>query len=185
MELRELSKKKIEDIYNSYMQQDFPADEMKPFAVIDRLYDNGCYFGYGLYEEDILRAYALFVKSPEGSVKVLDYLAVVSDKRGSGYGGKCLAFIKELLNQDAGIILEVEDPGKTENPKEIEIRERRIRFYTNNNVIMSKVKATAAGVDYRIMYMPCSRMLSDEEIMEELDKVYCTIFGKGRHTLSC
>ena len=80
MYIRKLDLEEIRDIYEQYMKKDFPANELRPFAQTEKLYQNQHYEGYGMYDDaDGFMAYAMYVRPPRHEIQavLLDYLAVM------------------------------------------------------------------------------------------------------------
>ena len=78
----------------------------------------GTYVAYGFYTENTLVAYAYLCGTagkPELPV-LLDYLAVVKEHRGEGYGSAVLAMLKDELPQ--GMMIEAESIANAENEEE-------------------------------------------------------------------
>ena len=46
MEIRLLNESQIKDIYNDYMKEDFPEDELKPLSALMKMYNEEMYFAY-------------------------------------------------------------------------------------------------------------------------------------------
>ena len=103
---------KIRQIYNLYMKQDFPANELKPLAMIRKARTQGRYDCYGIYDGDSFIGYAFFVKLMSGDRfhYLLDYLAIVQENRNRGCGGELLRQLSELISDADCIIAEVENP---------------------------------------------------------------------------
>ena len=111
MELRLCNKKEIESIYNNHIINDFPPNEVKPLKRILYLAENGLYFVYGIYEDEKLISYAFVSGAPNCDYVLLDYLAVVSGRRGIGIGSRAMKLLKEeICKTHEGILLESENP---------------------------------------------------------------------------
>lgn len=52
-EIKELTKKQVENIYYARMKKDFPPDELRPLQMIYKVMDEGLYVCYGLIDEVI------------------------------------------------------------------------------------------------------------------------------------
>ena len=77
MYLKELTIQQFTAIYKTHMITDFPQDELKPLERMIYTMQTGLSSAFGLYENNDLRAYAVFIV-PEGqSYGLLDYLAAV------------------------------------------------------------------------------------------------------------
>lgn len=174
--LKALAREQVTEIYTRHMCRDFAPDELKPLAGILRLMDEGLYRAYGLFEEDGLRGYAMLMTSPGGRAALLDYYAVISSRRGAGYGSRFLALLREELRDLDGIVLESEHIEYAVGRKDKSIRTRRIAFYLRNGVRRTSLRSRLFGVDYTVLYLPCGRDLPDGRLFMELDAIYRTLF---------
>ncbi|MBQ6806906.1 MAG: hypothetical protein IJO97_05695 [Lachnospiraceae bacterium] len=179
-------------VYIGHGHQDFPQNELKPFSMIEALWDKGFYRGYGFYEKadcaeerndsnvgkgrsegkDILRAYAFTMADPDEHMLLVDYFAVCEEARGKGYGGNALALLKESCTEWDGIIFEVEDDESAESEEEKILRKRRICFYEQNGVKMAEARSFAFGVDYKLMVLPIAKETAGEGVGEKLASIY-------------
>ena len=63
MEVRKLTFfSKVEDLYHVHMKKDFARRELRPLTTMRRLWDQGKYECYGIYEGEDLYGYAGFYK---------------------------------------------------------------------------------------------------------------------------
>ena len=80
-----LSQEEAHTVFRRYLKHHFPADEVKPWKSISRMWADDCYFAVGVFEDvgdvrpdsqnssganesdplDTLRGYAFFVESPD------------------------------------------------------------------------------------------------------------------------
>ncbi len=172
-----LTKEQVADIYHNHMKADFPPDEVKPLHVLHTLLDKGLYMPYGWFAEDgELRAYSFFVRAADGKALLMDYYAVCRGYRSHGYGGACLAQMKQLFAGVSGIIVEVEDPAKSRDEAELQTRTRRVAFYQRNGLRPSDVRSRLFGVPYMIHYFPVDNAITDAELFQALDGIYHTLF---------
>ncbi|MGI6260741.1 MAG: GNAT family N-acetyltransferase [Acutalibacteraceae bacterium] len=176
MQLNPLTETEISEIYQNHLVFDFPADEVKPLGRILQMLHNGIYFAFGLFEDDVLRGYAFFVKSGNGKAALLDYFAVLRGKRGGGIGSRFLALLRcELQNLDM-VLLESEAIDAAENEEETTIRTRRIAFYLRNGVRKTGVRSVVFGVEYEILCMDCAAHTGSTELRRMLDDIYHQMF---------
>ena len=171
--LKKLDKKEMAGIYETQMQRDFPAAERKPWKRIEEMLDSGVYFGYGMFEEEKLMAYAFFVEAA-GTQVLLDYYAVSEQVRGTGAGSRCMRLLKEELQQKgcSVILIEVENPDCAETEAERRKQERRIRFYEKNGVLLTGLRSCLFGVEYKIMHLPVQEKKGEKELWAALDEIY-------------
>lgn len=156
MELRELSTLQIIFVYNTYMKDDFPPDELKPLKTILDMMDKGIYECLGLYEDNEFLAYAYFVRNQERRTLLLDYLAVCPQYRSGGYGSAFLEQMKHYYKDENAVILECESERTAPDEEQRSIRRRRIAFYKRNGCRQTRTKANLFQVEYDILYLPLS-----------------------------
>lgn len=174
---QKLSSEQVADIYHQHMQQDFPPAEVKPLAVLYQLMERGLYEPYGWFDENgNLTAYTFFVKAQQGRVLLLDYFAVCVQYRSHGYGSQCLAQMKTMWSGISGILAEVEDPDKSSSENERNTRARRVAFYQRNGLRPTTVYSVLFGVPYVLHYFPLDTDCNDEQLLQELDAIYHTLF---------
>lgn len=172
-----LSKEQVAEIYHKHMKLDFPPAELKPLEVLHQLMQQELYQPYGWYDTNGLVAYSFFVKAQKGTILLLDYFAVCAPFRSHGYGGQCLTQMKELWKGKAnGILAEVEDPEKSCSAEEAYTRIRRVAFYQRNGLRKTQVYSILFGVPYILHYLPLEQECDDEQLCQELDAVYQTLF---------
>lgn len=172
--IRPLRLEEARAVYIGRAHQDFPPEELKSFSVIENLWNNGCYRGYGFYaeEDDTLRAYALTMADDSARMLLLDYFAVCGEVRGKGYGGRALALLEENCKEWDGMIIEVEDDDCAVTEEERQIRKRRISFYERNGVEMTGQKSSAFEVVYKLMILPLGNENAGEHIGDKIDALY-------------
>lgn len=177
---KELTLEETREIYESYGKQDFPADERKPFSMIEQMWDRGCYRSYGFYEtieqegqpEDVLRAYALMVEDHRKQMLLLDYFAACKETRGQGYGSVALQQLKEVCRGWKGIVIEVEDDEQPLPEMVMNQRKRRISFYQKSGCQMTSTRSYVFGVDYRIMVLPVEDEAAGMDMAEKVTSIY-------------
>ncbi len=175
--LRELTLPEMAEIYQNYMIEAFPEDELKPMKRIEEMYHAGIYRGYGLFDDaHTLLAYGYFVEDPSSRVQLLDYLAVPADKRGQGHGSRFLSHLPEMTNGAHVLLFEIEHPEKTDDPGIKAEREARKRFYLGNGIAATDVEACVFGVEYQILQYRSGTPLSRAEVYTALDQVYHAMF---------
>ena len=175
LHLRELRLPEMKTIYQTYMTVDFPRNELRPFSSVILLHGQGRYAGYGLFDgQEQLQAYVFFARLQEDAQchYLVDYLAVLPDRRDRGLGSVLLSLLPEALQTSGCIVGEVEDPDMTEDPDEKTVRQRRIAFYLRAGYLDTGVKVNLFGVDYRIMEIPCPTGHSPETIRAVYSAIY-------------
>ena len=195
MMLKELNVKEFTDIYNTFMITDFPKDELKPLERMIHTIQTGLSSAYGLYENDDLRAYAVFIV-PEGQpYGLLDYLAVVKEYRSTGIGHRFFALIEDTLKENypllKGFFIESENIDFAKNEQEREIRRRRIAFYKKNGCKSTRLGSRLFGVTYSILIYDFAQNQQTADTItafgetearhKALDTVYRAMFKKHHY----
>ena len=165
-----LNTEEIKTIYNKYMVKDFPPDELKPLSSMMDMLSRGIYACYGLYEGENLLAYAYLTILDD--FVLVDYLAVVSQHRGSGVGTKLLSELKGILKGKT-IIIECENPDFATDPQDKTTKLRRIEFYKRSGFVLSGVSSRLFNVEYVILTFPeCKNSAFG------LEKLYLQMLGQ-------
>ena len=165
-----LTEEEIIDIYNEYMKEDFPPDELKPLSSMLEMLKRGIYACYGIYEGKTLLAYAYLTLID--NLVLVDYLAVVKDFRGSGIGTKFLTELKSIL-ADKTIVIECENPNFATDCEDKNTRVSRINFYKNCDFVLSGVSSKLFGVEYVILTFP-----KCQNTAQALEKIYLKMLSK-------
>lgn len=209
MELRELSAEALTEIYHQYMTADFPEDELKPLERILYTMETGLCCAYGIYEQNELRGYAIFIVPDGQRFGLLDYLAVLKEYRGTGVGHIFFELVGDVLAARYpamdGFFIESENIEFAADEKERRTREKRISFYRQNDCVMTTLGSRLFGVDYSILVYRISHSLahgrpaeaeaysyriSEENMIEkspalvdlqDLDHIYRAMFKKHHY----
>ena len=166
------------EIYNKRLVNDFPESEVKSLKKIIDMYKKDMYFVYGYYNENgELAGYAFFINDRTKDTVLLDYFAIVPEKRSSGIGSEFLGKIKEKI-ADSGnrLILEVENPEYAEDGPAKDYMIKRIGFYKKNDMNLSGVSCNFYDNEYRILY--AGEFMDDEEVYNRTHSVYIDFMGE-------
>lgn len=177
MEIKELSLREMERVYEERMAADFPPDELRPFRSIRELTEAGRYKSFGCFEGG-LAAYGTFACLPGHPGVLLDYFAVDAGRRGQGIGSRGLRKLGEAAKGfgEGFLLIEVESLESAETPEQAQERARRIRFYKGCGCLETAVYSWLFGVEYRILVMPLGEGAPGEDgVQEALEQVYHTI----------
>lgn len=190
--MKQLSSIEVEQIYQTYMVNDFPKEELKPLASILNMMEKGIYQAVALFEKDTVCAYGFFVLGKQFTYGLLDYFAVVKEKRGQGIGHRFFAemapFMKEHFPMAKAIYIECEDTAFAKNENERVQRMRRIAFYEDNQAQITPLKASVFGVEYVILRYVLQQEIKKAERAEEVwqwqqqvDAIYQKMFKKEHY----
>lgn len=172
----ELNDEEIKEIYAKHMVNDFPISEVKPLEVILQGKKLGHYECFGMYEDNALMAYAFMANADNKTAVLLDYLAVISDARGKGYGTRMLRELKKHYLDKCEtkvLIIEAESIKSSKNDAEKQIRERRIRFYRNNDLLEQDYFSVVFGTEFSILYLFIDEYVEDKDLIKD---VYSEIY---------
>lgn len=137
-----LDMKYILDLYQSA----FPANERKPFSVIERKTAMGEMEVLLIREEG--KPAGLAVTALGEELVLLDYFAIDERMRGRGIGSDALQLLIELYG-DRGFFLEIEDTQiASENSAE---RIARKEFYLRNGMLETGIRCRLFGVDMELL----------------------------------
>lgn len=168
LQWRELRADERESWYRDKLRRDFPADELKPRAMIEKLIGQGRYHCYGFFDEaGHPAAYAYTMECEE--YVLLDYLAVEPDARGQGIGSQVLPLLREIIGGRT-MLIEAENPACARSLSDRDTRQARIRFYQKGGMRLSGVLEDAFGVEYRIL--TGGRERTDEEVAGAMMDIY-------------
>lgn len=166
-----LNKEQITKIYNKYMVEDFPPDELKPLESMLSMLERGIYACYGLFQGENLLAYAYLTILD--NLVLVDYLAVAKHLRGSGIGTTLIGKLKEIL-ADKTIVIECENPDFATHENDKRTKLRRIDFYKRSGFILSGIASNLFGVEYVILTYPkCKNTAA------ALKKIYLEMLGEA------
>ena len=172
-----LTLQEVREIYRKRMKDDFPGNELKSLAMIEKVFGEGRYLCYGVRDGADILAYAFFIVTED--LHMLDYFAVKKELRGSGIGS---GFLKELnsrcLKEAACVLAEVDDPFFAGNDKEKAICERRLAFYLGNGLLDTGARARTFGADFLILEFPRGKPHSQAEAGEFYSRIYRSLLPK-------
>ena len=181
LEIRILNQEQMETLYKTKLQEDFPANELKPLSRLVTMMEEGIYECTGLYSGEKLAAYAFFVRLEERGYYLLDYLAVEADFRGQGLGSIYMQKMKEYFPDCKGLFIECESESELreatpENASMLAERRNRIRFYLNNGAVLTNLKSFLFSPEYSILYLAVQGNPYEVEWYDELRIIYQAMF---------
>ena len=177
MELRIPSPAELREIYEKDLREAFPPAELKPLSAIERMWAEGRYKPYCLYEDDGAGPIGVaFLWLGHEGWALLDYLCVTAGWRNDGLGAKMLHLLPEV-EPGAVIFGECEDPADAPDRA---MAERRMGFYTRNGLRVGGYDTEIFGVHYKTLYI-ADREIPDEELMAEHQYVYQSSFTPEKY----
>lgn len=167
MELRLPSLTQLRQIYEADMKEAFPPAELKPLSAIERMWQEGKYKPWCLFDGEKIIGLAFLWLGKDPGWALLDYLCVSFDYRNDGLGSKILELLKEA-EPGAVIFGEAEAPVHAPDPA---MAERRLGFYLRNGLRIAGYDTDIFGVHYKTLYL-AGEEVDDAELMEAHRAVY-------------
>lgn len=166
MELRIPTLEQLRAVYHSDMKEAFPAAELKPLAAMERMWRDGWYRPYCLFDgEAIVGECFLWLGHPGWAL--LDYLCVTSSRRNDGLGSVILKLLPEV-EPGAVIFGEAEAPVHAPDPA---MAQRRLGFYARNGLQVADYDSEVFGVHYKTLYLAKGEV-DEAALMQEHRFVY-------------
>ena len=176
--LRQLALSEMKDIYEKWMKEDFPPDELKKWQMIQDLSRRGIYEGISALDGDKIVGYAFFSIDATRRFYLLDYFAILKEFRGMGYGACMLKLIAERY-KDADILLcEVENPFVESITTIKQQEQKRLEFYLKNNWEDTEIDALMYGVEYRLLNAKLENDIKVANIQKAYESIYRTAIPK-------
>lgn len=176
MRLDRLTREQVEKVYQERMKEDFPPNELKPLAMINKAVEQGIYECFGLMDGEEIAGYVFLIK--QGEDYLVDYLATYPERRNRGLGREMIRLLGEYLADAKSIIGEVENPEFAINEVDKELQTRRFGFYMRNGCRGTGVRVTCFGVPYIILEMGQGLVHTAEEIKTLYERHYKAILPK-------
>lgn len=124
----------------------FPEQEKKPLHVMEQLVEDGKMEMLAMVDGDEFVGLAINMLS--GNCALLDYYAIIPEKRSGGYGSKGLeVLLVHFENQKYIFEIEIQDE-QADNAQE---RKRRKAFYLRNGLKETGLFANVYDTDFEIL----------------------------------
>ena len=169
MELRLPTQEQLRIAYNRDLREAFPAAEMKTLTSIRRMWAEGRYRPYCLFDGDAIIGEAFLWLGHPGW-ELLDYLSVTASRRSGGLGTAIQKLMLEAEPSGTVIFGEAEAPAHAPDPA---LAERRMGFYRRNGWRDAGYDSDIFGVHYRCIYL-AERTVETADLVEEHRYVYQT-----------
>lgn len=164
-------------IYRLYRQA-FPRYERKPFSMIISMQKKGKTDVWYFEKNNEFVGLAITINSDD--IILLDYLAIVKDKRSQGIGSQIL---RKLLAHygTKGLLIEIESVYK--NAKNLSERQRRKQFYLKNGFLCMNVMVNLFGVEMELLGANCQVTYEDYHSFykKSLGKIITEKITKAKH----
>lgn len=171
MDFRIMTAQETERWYFGAFAEAFAENERKPLADIFALIDGGRYELWGLFEGETMLGYAAIWKRSGVSLRLLDYLGVIAERRNGGLGADMLSRIKAW---GIPLVTESELPVEGDSAEENAIRLRRIAFYERNGFFPAYVMATC-GMRWQALTVN-----TDALAVSDVQRAHKALYGAER-----
>lgn len=180
MDIQQLKREQICQLYETQMKRDFNCRELKPLDLILNNIDCGEYVIYGLMEKNHCVAYAAFRSEPQSTWVLLDYFAVSPSLRGAGVGSR---FFRALMEgKSRQVLIEAEAPQCATDEADCVMRNRRIAFYERCGCVRTGVTAEVFGVIYSVLCYTEAQPPAHDTIQDKLLTIYHHMLPKHLYT---
>ena len=171
MELKLPTLEQLRLDYDRDLLEAFPKAELKPLANMEKMWAEGWYKPYCLFDGDqIVGGAFLWLAHPGWAL--LDYLFVTASRRNERLGPVILQELRRAEGPDTVIFGEVEVPAESPDPA---MAERRLGFYARNGWRHAGYETKVFGVHFQTIYL-AGREVTDEELLPEHRFVYQNSF---------
>lgn len=168
---------KAKQIYK-YMEEDFPKNEIPNYTGFVKLTQENIQNVY-IYEENS-QEIAYFITMEKDEKVLITHLAVIKEHRGQGVGKRFIEAIKEFLANKKVLIVEVESEKNAKNEQELEVIEKRLRYYLNAGFVKcNTLKYVLYNVDYYILtYSTDESSIFPNVLKDTIESIYDGLFPK-------
>lgn len=175
MELRIPSPEQLRTVYDVDLREAFPAAELKPLENIERMWRDGWYRPWCLFDgDDIVGECFLWLGHPGWAL--LDYLCVPARHRNAGLGA---VMLQKLREREQGTVIFCESEAPEDAPDPI-MAKRRLGFYIRGGMRTAGYDTEMFGVHYKTLYL-AEEPLDEAALMREHRFVYQNTFAPGKY----
>jgi len=177
MELKIPTPEEVRDFYNTDMKEAFPPAELKPLAAIEKMWADGWYKPYCLYDDDGSGPIGCaFLWLGHDGWALLDYLCVSAGWRNDGFGAEILRLLPQI---EPGTVIfgEAEAPVHAPDPA---MAERRLGFYKRCGLRIAGYDTELFGVHYNTLYLADGEV-EDDALLAEHQFVYRNTFTHEKY----
>lgn len=175
MELKLPTSEQLETVYEADLKVSFPAAELKPLRIIQKMVEDGYYRPWCLFDgKEIVGECFLWLGAPGWAL--LDYLCVSPHFRNGGVGARMLA---EMLaaEPDTVILGESEVPEYAPDP---DMARRRLGFYARNHARLAGYDTEMFGVPYKTLYW-ADAPIPDQQLIDAHRAIYLSRFSPDKY----
>ena len=170
--IRKASLEEAKLIYTKNMEKDFPEDEIPDYNKFVKLTEKNIHdvYLYNTNNSDV----AYFITVEKENNILITHLAVMKEYRSKGIGKVLLEEIKKHFKDKNILIVEVEAESRANNKEELDIINKRKRYYSNLGFVQCKnMSYILYNVDYDILtYSPNNRTYEPKEVKKIIEEIY-------------
>jgi len=175
MELRTATPEQLRMVFRRDMLTAFPEAELKPLAAMERLWAEGWYRPYCLFDGDEIVGEAFLWLGHPGWA-IVDYLCVSAGRRNDGLGGEILRLLQQA---EPGTVLfgEAEAPEHAPDPV---MAQRRLGFYARCGLRTAGYDTAMFGVHYKTIVWS-NGDVDEDEVLRRHQTIYRRWFTPGMY----
>ena len=167
-------------IYPQYIKL-FPENERKSYRIIEKTVKKNVANIIKIVQNNEIVGFMIVNTLKDNLYVQEDYLAILQEYQGYGFGSKALKLLKDKYKDYNGIFIEIEKTGFGKDDDENNIRERRKKFYEKLGFKNLGIDIEMFGILFETYNLECSKNEDDNrEIMKNILKIYYEIFGKRK-----
>lgn len=170
--IRKASLEEAKLIYTKNMEKDFPEDEIPDYNKFVKLTEKNIHdvYLYNTNNSDV----AYFITVEKDNNILITHLAVIKEYRSKGIGKVLLEEIKKHFKDKNILIVEVEAESRANNKEELDIINKRKRYYSNLGFVQCQnMSYILYNVDYDILtYSPNNRTYEPNEVKKIIEEIY-------------
>ena len=173
--IRKASLEEAKLIYTKNIEKDFPEDEIPDYNKFLKLTKENIHDVYLYNNNNIYVAY--FITVEKNNNILITHLAVMKEYRSKGIGKILLEEIKKYFKNKNILIVEVEAEIRASNKEELDIINKRKRYYLNLGFVQCKnMSYILYDVNYDILtYSPNNREYEPNEVKKIIEEIYTTV----------
>ena len=174
--IRKANLKEAKLIYKEHMENDFPPDELPEYKKYMYLTEKNIHEIYLYEKENVPVAY--FITVEDNCNILITHLAVIKEFRSKGIGKVLLNEIKEYFKDKKMLIVEVEAESRANNKEELEIINKRKRYYLKSGFVQcDNMRYVLYNVEYDILVCELNKCgkVDNYEIKEIMEKIYTNL----------
>lgn len=175
MYLRSLTAAERRAVYDDHVVRDFVPTAPKNFDALERLRAQGVCRVLGAFDEShTLAGYAYIQHPADCAIELLDFFAVLPNRRSEGIGSRFLTLLGEKERFGPTLVAEIEDPDAAEGDEAAQ-RTRRLDFYRRGGWHDTGLRVRVGK--HRCRILSPSETVNESLLRSSLAALYAAVLG--------